>query len=286
MEILKNFIKLFLKSLNIKLIRYGKDGIRAECKKYLNLNYSEYDKELNGFIKNSMSQYGQDYFINILLNKKESGYYVEFGAIDGIINSNSYFFEKFKSYNGIVCEPAVKYHKALRKNRNCKIETLCLAEESNKIYQFIETTNWPGGNTLKKYIQQGVRKRNIDKTYDVKTISLIDMLIKHEAPSYIDFISIDTEGSEYDILKKFNFDRFKFGIILVEHAFETEKKNKIKNLLQNNNYVEIIPKFIIDHGDSWYVSKEILQNYKSLINSSVIKKKLTKNLSRCILNIY
>ena len=49
-------------------------------------------------------------------------------------------------------------------------------------------------------------------------------------------MSLDTEGSEYEILKEFNFNKYKFGLIHVEHNFEEPKRQLIKDLLLENHY--------------------------------------------------
>ena len=89
----------------------------------------------------------------------------------------------------------------------------------------------------------------------IDTISLND-LIKNEfddiAPSYI---SVDTEGSEYEILESFDFEKYKPIFFTVEHNFTANQK-KIDELMSANNYVRIFRK--ITAFDAWYVLKEHL----------------------------
>ncbi|MBK7635080.1 MAG: FkbM family methyltransferase [Saprospiraceae bacterium] len=56
---------------------------------------------------------------------------------------------------------------------------------------------------------------------------------------HIDYLSIDTEGSEYDILSSFNFDRYTFGIITVEHNY-TAYRDRIKDLLESKGYRRVL----------------------------------------------
>ena len=69
-------------------------------------------------------------------------------------------------------------------------------------------------------------------------------------------MSIDTEGSEYDILKDFNFEKYTFKIITVEHNF-TKNREKIKNLLESKGYVRVYEKF--SKWDDWYIYDEIFR---------------------------
>jgi hypothetical protein len=58
----------------------------------------------------------------------------------------------------------------------------------------------------------------------VKTISLNDLLKSFDAPTVIDYLSIDTEGSEFLILSNLDFSKWKFHIITVEHNFTSQRK--------------------------------------------------------------
>jgi len=81
-------------------------------------------------------------------------------------------------------------------------------------------------------------------------VTLADLLLTHGAPSHIDFLSIDTEGSEHDILKAFDFSRYSFGLICVEHNF-TENRDKISSLLVENGYSQVFRE--LSAWDDWYV---------------------------------
>jgi hypothetical protein len=58
------------------------------------------------------------------------------------------------------------------------------------------------------------------------------MLNKYNAPKIIDFLSIDTEGSEFKILKNFNFEAYKFRVICIEHNYISKIRKKISMLLK------------------------------------------------------
>ena len=87
----------------------------------------------------------------------------------------------------------------------------------------------------------------------VKTVSLEDLLKEHKAPKKIDYLSIDTEGSEYTILKNFNFQLYDISIITVEHNYIDDQRNNTKYLLEKNNFVRVFEK--ISRMDDWYVNK-------------------------------
>ena len=98
------------------------------------------------------------------------------------------------------------------------------------------------------------RTRKNGVTYSVPTISLNDLLRKHNAPTEIDYLSIDTEGSELSILEAFPFDKWKIGIITVEHNY-LDSRREVQALLESNGYKRHFEG--ISRWDDWYVLSDI-----------------------------
>lgn len=179
----------------------------------------------------------------------EPNYFVEFGADDGITNSNTYTLEKDFGWNGIVAEPSIYCHDKLFENRTCHIETNCVYTESGLEIDFTEVGN--GLSAISKYAGLDSWKdiRAGGSKYKVTTISLKDMLNKYNAPEEIGYLSIDTEGSEYDILSAYDFSRM-FKFITVEHNY-TEQREKIYDLLTGRGYARIYEDR--SEWDDWYI---------------------------------
>ena len=211
------------------------------------------------------SQLGQD-ILALFCFGKNPGYFVEFGACDGIIMSNTFLLETYHGWNGILVEPVPYYNRVLKKKRGCIIvDDVCVSDKSDEIVKFLAVRDFQCVSGMKsdafKDSWAGIRKEH-GKTYDVKTISLKDLLDKNNAPEHIEFLSIDTEGSEYSILKAYDFSRT-FGLITVEHN-HTENKVPIENLLQEKGYIHILHNK--SRHDSWFISKEI---FNELISRKV-----------------
>jgi hypothetical protein len=99
-----------------------------------------------------------------------------------------------------------------------------------------------------------LRKKN-GKLITIETISLNDVMkeyFNNICPSYI---SIDTEGSEYEILKSFNLKIYRPKLFTIEHNF-TKNESKIDDFLISKNYVRIFRK--LTAFDAWYIPSEIL----------------------------
>ncbi len=203
-------------------------------------------------LSDSRSQLRQDLFVLSETQYKKSGYFVEFGATNGIECSNTYLLETEFSWTGILAEPARLWEKSLKANRpKASIETLCVWKDSNSSVIFNETIA-PELSTIDRFSDGDVHRntRLAGKKYEVQTISLNDLLIKQRAPKHIDYLSIDTEGSEYEILEAFNFNEFRIGIITVEHNY-TPQREKIFALLTSNGYKRKYEN--ISAFDDWYV---------------------------------
>ena len=102
--------------------------------------------------------------------------------------------------------------------------------------------------------------RNVSgKNIIVETISLNDVVTKYFDDICPSYISIDTEGSEFEILNSFNFSKFKPAVFTVEHNF-TKLQQKIDELMIRNNYSRIFRK--LTSFDAWYISDDAQDKLK------------------------
>jgi FkbM family methyltransferase len=203
-------------------------------------------------IATSNSQLQQDLFVLGTLQCKRNGFFVEFGATDGIALSNTYLLESDFGWSGILAEPARNWQKNLSRNRPLSnISELCVWKTSGEKIKFLETKQMEL-STLETFKSKDAHRNERSKgsVYEVETISLVDLLRKYNAPKIVDFLSIDTEGSEFEILESFDFNAYKFMIIVCEHNF-TENRSKIYDLLTSRGYVRVLED--ISFFDDWYV---------------------------------
>ena len=206
----------------------------------------------------SKSQLGQDLFVLSELGFKENGFFVEFGATNGVDLSNTHILEKKFNWDGVLAEPAHIWHSALKKNRSTAIETDCVWHSTGKRILFNEVNNSIHDgelSTIDRFTNMDghAKSRNsASNKYEVETIFLEDMLEKHNAPKEIDYLSIDTEGSEFEILNSFNFDKYKIKVITCEHNF-TPIRQQIYSLLSKKGYERKYSDFSM--FDDWYVKR-------------------------------
>lgn len=210
------------------------------------------------FLTKSRAQLRQDIFAWIVNGFKINGFFVEFGATDGIYLSNTFLLENEFHWKGILAEPAQIWQSGLKENRNgAIIDNRCVFIHDNQILNFREVEADEGLSTLDDYISSDahVNARNSGHSYPVKTISLNSLLREHNAPAKIDYLSIDTEGSEFDILNSFEFKNYSFNVITCEHNYSSNR-NKILALLNKNGYIRVLNR--ISLFDDWYIHQSLV----------------------------
>lgn len=257
-NIFKKIVKSSLNLLDLEIMKSSEVKIHMNYERELVDYISKLPKSkllnLIEIVDKSKSQSKQDLFVLSELEFKRNGFFVEFGATNGIDLSNTFLLEKEFGWTGIVAEPAKCWHTDLYANRSCNIDTKCVWTDSDSVLNFKET-NIAVLSTLTPFIK-GDHLRKLRKDghyYDVTSISLLDLLDKYNAPEIIDYLSIDTEGSEFEILKNFDFGKYKFNVITCEHNF-TPVREKIFKLLSENGYLRKYSD--LSKYDDWYVRSE------------------------------
>jgi len=211
-----------------------------------------------GDASNIKSQIGQDVFSLFSLNWKRNGFFVEFGATNGVDLSNTFLLEKDFGWKGILAEPAKIWHKDLLINRSASIDFECVWSKSGDIVNFTSTPEAEFSSiTSFKNKDFCTLSRNKGFVYPVKTISLIDLLKRHNAPQKIDYLSVDTEGSELEILEAFDFNFFSVSVITCEHNFSSQR-DKIYNILSAQGFIRIFEGF--SRWDDWYINPRNISN--------------------------
>jgi FkbM family methyltransferase len=206
----------------------------------------------------SKSQLLQDLWVCFELGELRDGFFVEFGATNGVTNSNTYLLETKFNWRGLLAEPNPFWHAQLAASRRAAIEHRCVSSSSGQHVRFLTTNaSDPELSGIAEFADADCHARtraDDNQSIQVETVSLADLLRQHNAPSSIDYLSIDTEGSEYEILSNFDFSH-RSKLISVEQNSKTEPK--IEALLTSKGYVRVFRGF--SQWDGWYVSREQLE---------------------------
>ena len=199
----------------------------------------------------SKSQILQDLWVVFELGEMRGGFFVEFGATNGVTNSNSWLLEHRYGWAGILAEPNPVWHAELDTNRSCAVEKRCVYARSGETVSFVSTDDPElSGISASAALDHYASVRQEGRTFEVETISLDDLLDRHGAPDVVDYMSVDTEGSELDILETFDFRRRRVRLLSVEHN-NSPQEAKIDRLLAGHGYRRRFPEF--SQWDGWYV---------------------------------
>lgn len=168
------------------------------------------------------------------------GFYLEAGAADGETQSNTSFLEKEKSWMGILVEPNLdSYYKCMANRPTSKVYNCALVGydyPDSEIEMYFR--RWHSGDpglvtsTFDSPINKVDAWEGYNTTYKIEARTL-DSILEECEVQHIDFFSLDVEGYELNVLKGFNFSKYKPKIILLESHEKTNEIEGIKELLKD-----------------------------------------------------
>jgi len=190
------------------------------------------------------SQCGEDEFLNeTYFKNKRDGVYIELGALDGVLYSNTKFFEDELHWSGILIEPHPYKYEDLKKNRpnNILFNSPVSNSTENIIFRYF-VDNYSGVSGIEETLPQ----EHLNGFYThicepqgrvtLKPITLAE-IVKNTNIKHIDFLSLDVEGHEYEVLLSWDFS-VPIYLILIETlgGSQREKEEKCREILYKNGY--------------------------------------------------
>jgi len=193
---------------------------------YFSLN--ELDKQLERFV---------DY---------DDGFYVELGANDGVTQSNSLYFETKRNWRGILIEPSPHNFLLCKKQRSANNHFFCNACVSFDYKEKYVDIKYANLMSISENLDLDLTDKdkhiksaenflsNHEEVFSFGAVAstLNSILIKSNAPRQIDFLSLDVEGAELDVLKGVDFKEFSFKYMLIE----VRDINRMKRFLAKHGY--------------------------------------------------
>lgn len=186
-----------------------------------------------------------------ITDQQRGGTFVEFGAMDGRRASNTWTLEKTYDWQGLLIEPMPKHRGALSMHRSCRIDTRCISDETGSTVKFStgDGSGYPGMVGYNLYGSSG-------SIIEVETVRLNDLLVQHDMPRDIDYVSMDVDGAEVMILEDFDFDQHRVRIWSIEHN-ELRGRDDILWVMAQHGYQRVI---YTEHCyDDFYVHKDYLR---------------------------
>jgi len=186
------------------------------------------------------SQYGEEIFLEQFFDINKNGLVVDIGAADGIRYSNSRFLIE-KGWNGLLIEPNPRNFEKLKKLYDNNISVLienvgCGKETLSNVEFFIDKNDeFEQLSTFKN--EQMLKCKTIYncdfETLSTKVIKTSEIFNKYNITN-IDFVSIDTEDFDQNVIEGIDFSKVNIKLICIEHSTQV-----IEDILSNHNYHKV-----------------------------------------------
>uniref|UniRef100_A0A6C0H9V6 Methyltransferase FkbM domain-containing protein n=1 Tax=viral metagenome TaxID=1070528 RepID=A0A6C0H9V6_9ZZZZ len=192
------------------------------------------------------SQCQEDEYLNLKYFKnKQNGVYIELGALDGLLYSNTKFFEDSLNWKGILIEPhpnKFELLKQIRPNNFLFNDLVSCYTEPLKFKYFVDIHAAVSGveDTFThfhytEFFNKEQNKFLPQNTIYIKPKTLTD-IIKSTNITYIDFLSLDVEGHEYEVLQSWDFS-VPIHLILIEVlGVQPDREELCRQILLKNGY--------------------------------------------------
>ena len=228
------------------------------------INYISIQKRKFKYQKQSYSFNGVDLIVNYIFKNKKEGFYLDIGAQHPISNNNTYIFFKrgWKGVNIDLDKKNIDLFKIARPDDFNLNYAISDSEKEVDLFFYHESSPI---NTLSKKVSN-FQKANVSQVKKIKTTTLDKILDEISLQHRIDYMNIDVEGYEEQVLKGFNINKFKPYVISIEYLdLEMNKleltNNDINNLLNSNLYQFFIKNnyYFVNwlHGDLIFVHKDL-----------------------------
>lgn len=179
------------------------------------------------------SEYGQDrWLVENVFGNARNGTFVEAGALDGVFHSNTLHFESEKGWRGVLVEPIPPLCQAARTNRPLAQVFDCALGSDVGVEDLeisLATPGWTGFTRLAHSRRATTaRERLIVETRPLATV------LREAGVTAVDYLSLDIEGAEFEVLSVYPFDEIPINVIGVEDNDANDEP--LRQLLLSRGY--------------------------------------------------
>ena len=156
---------------------------------------------------------------------------MDIGASDGVSFSNTLFFEREMRWSGVAVEPLPGAFEMLRANRRCRTVQGCVSRLDGEvkflaIEGYSEMLSGIVGHHDPRHLARIEREQSehggLSEKIRVPSMTF-GTLMERESIDHIDYLSIDTEGSEFEVLSGIDFCRVAIEVISVENNYHDRR---------------------------------------------------------------
>lgn len=209
------------------------------------------------------SQYYQDYYLFTRHFKylTRPGIYVDVATNHPISISNTYFFDRCLRWHGICVEANDEYYEPIFLERSCRLVPTCVGSKEGEVVQFGMYGGLGGilGGTYKSMKRFHMQNNTYAKQLRCATMRSVTSMFSIRE---IDYLSLDVEGHELEVLKGFDFEKVKINVMTVESA--QKKLVRIEKFLSSVGYRRLT----VEHNNN-NLSNLLLREDAIFIHNSV-----------------
>lgn len=179
------------------------------------------------------SQAYQDYFMDrFIFRKKEGGFFLDIGGNDPVHISNTYFFEKNRGWTGLAFEPIPEQRGKWKTARTteCLPYALGSKDGESEFCQY-EDQAMSGFSRVVEY------EGRVKARWKVP-VRRLSGILEERGIKHVDFVSLDVEGAEIEVLKGIDFSRVKIDCFTIENnkGFLIHKEQRVRRFMLNAGY--------------------------------------------------
>jgi FkbM family methyltransferase len=156
-------------------------------------------------------------------------------------------------------EPNGKFLDSLNENRNALIFNCAAGSTDNQSVILFGTDDGEYSYIANEFAGDGKRRESI-LNQPILTKTLNSILMEAKAPQVIEFLSIDVEGYEIEVLRGLDLAAWKFKVVCIEHNYNEQKRSQILEIFTSYGYRHVLP--VASQFDSFFVLPELLVNSK------------------------
>jgi FkbM family methyltransferase len=164
----------------------------------------------------SYAQNFEDVMIARLFPRDHKGFYIDVGAADPLhLSVTKHFYDA--GWHGINVEPLPRFHQRLVDARPRDVNVQAVIGRKQAARTFFEIAELPENSTSDEAVMAQLKEQGRTvHTHQVEVVSLEEVCDRHVGDRQIDFMKIDVEGGELEVLQSANWRRYRPVLLVIE----------------------------------------------------------------------
>jgi FkbM family methyltransferase len=215
----------------------------------------------------SFSQAGEDMILRSIFRRINNGFFVDIGAYDPVVCSNTWFIYKFRGWTGINIEPNPTNFAAFKKQRPKDINLNIGISEKPQELDYYMIDKLPAMNTFsEEFIRYSKLENDVSRVMKIPTDTLKNVLDKHNPTNRpIDIMNIDVEGIDMQVLNSNDWNKYVPKCIVIEVDNDKIFNGEIPAFLKEKGYSlkGLTPVNTLLNASCIYLHDELMKDFNN-----------------------